>query len=90
MNNKFKCIYIVDHPRRDMHAYIWWASLLAKDNFKNFVISTSSISIQKINQIKPNAIIWSYARPQNAFLIQYAYLKGIKNIIHDTEGITYK
>ncbi|ABB50399.1 hypothetical protein PMT9312_1339 [Prochlorococcus marinus str. MIT 9312] len=73
-----------------MHAYIWWASLLAKDNFKNFVISTSSISIKKINQIKPNAIIWSYARPQNAFLIQYSYLKGIKNIIHDTEGITYR
>ena len=90
MLSKVKSIYVIDHPRRDLPAYAWWASSLKHEDHCNFLISTSSISIEKINKIKPDIIIWSYARPQNAFLLQYSFLKGIKNIIHDTEGITYR
>ena len=73
-----------------MPAYVWWAYLLSKENFRNYIISTSSISINTINKIKPDAIVWCYARPQNSFLIRHAFLKGIRNIIHDTEGISYR
>ena len=87
--DKLRCLYVVDHPKRDMPAYVWWASNKNKSKFINFLISTSSITCKSIKEIKPDAIIWCYARPQNSYLMRYSYLRGIKNIIHDTEGINY-
>lgn len=87
---KFKTLYIIDHPIRDLPAYSWWCSIQANDYFENYMVSTSDISMDFIKEIKPDAIVWNCARPQNSFLIRFAFLKGIKNIVHDTEGILYK
>ena len=71
---KFKTLYIIDHPIRDLPAYSWWCSKQANDYFENYMVSTSDISMDFIKQIKPDAIVWNCARPQNSFLIQLSML----------------
>ena len=54
---KFKTIYIIDHPIRDLPAYSWWCSIKANDSFEKYMVSTSEISVDSIRAIKPDAIV---------------------------------
>ena len=83
-------LYIVDHPRRDLPALSWWANKkFVLQNHKIFLIPSSSISTFLINKLNPEYIVWNFARPTNSLLIKFSFSKGIKNIVHDTEGIPY-
>jgi surface carbohydrate biosynthesis protein len=89
MENKLTGIYIVDHPDRDLSSYIWWTLYNMVDPGNVYLIPMNEMSEFTIIRLKPNYIVWNYARPNNEKLINFAKKFGVINIIHDTEGIPY-
>lgn len=86
-------LYLVDHPFRDLPAYCWWAhqsKLNCTSEDKIFLAATTELSFQDIIEAKIDVIVWHYARPNNMHLLKRAKALGIKNIVHDTEGIPYR
>lgn len=83
-------IYLIDHPQRDLPSIVWWA-IHSKPHYtdKIWLLPTGEISPEVINQLRPDFIVWNYARPANSRIITYAHSVGVYNVIHDTEGIPY-
>ncbi len=83
-------IYLVDHPQRDLPSLIWWSinsQLHISD--KIWLIPTKELTYSTINKLNPDFIVWNFARPANRRIMKYAYINGVINIVHDTEGIPY-
>ena len=83
-------IYVVDHPQRDLPSLIWWC-LKSKFHYKDkiWLIPTKELTYLTIYKIKPQFIVWNFARPANTRIMKYAKINGVINIIHETEGIPY-
>lgn len=83
-------VYVIDHPQRDMPGLAWWAmesQMHSADRI--LLIPMGEMSEKKIREVSPDFIVWNYARPANLDRLIYSHSLGIRNIIHDTEGIPY-
>ena len=85
-------LYLIDHPFRDLPAYCWWSihsKFHSSESDKIHLVSTSEFNFTDVINANIDIIVWNYARPNNIHLIKRASKLGIKNVIHDTEGIPY-
>lgn len=82
--------YLIDSYERDLSGISWWVheSGFHKGD-KVCLLPTKEIDLKFFFKVRPDVVVWNYARNNNIRFIMLAKVLNIYNIIHDTEGIHY-
>ena len=80
--------YLIDSYERDLSGISWWVheSGFHKGD-KVCLLPTKEIDLKFFFKVRPDVVVWNYARNNNIRFIMLAKVLNIYNIIHDTEGI---
>lgn len=90
MSIKIKSIlYLVENKTRDLDAILFFAKKILdiNPNLRINVMPISKLKFKDLFDLDKSIIIWPHPRH---FLINWSYLIGHLNIVHETEGIPYK